>query len=137
MTFSSLYGVPEPGEGHDAEEVEEQIRENINVLSRQHPLLGKTLDLMMSHSNNGDMMTFYMAYEDAVTEFKKSQKNLEVDLRQCVEEVAGNISEHENIELKRGMTRAFERHERAIDRLVVSVNRLEQRGQDKGEDNTE
>lgn len=132
MTFTSLYNVPKSGsgEGHDVEEVEEQVRKNIKILSRQSPLLAKTLDLMMSHSNNGDMMTFEMVYEDAMTEIKRSRKSLEVELRQCVEEVAGNISEHDTIELKRGMTRALERHDKSIDRLFERVNRLDQRGQD-------
>ena len=83
----------------------------------------------------GDDMTSHSGYDDAVTLIARSRKNLELDLRQCVEEVAGNISEYDTSELRKRMDRAFERHDKAIDRLFIWLSRLEKRVQN--EDDTE
>ena len=137
MTFASIFDGERLHDGRDPEENEEEIRENILVISRKDPLIGRTLDMIMSHSNMGDDMTFYTGYDDAVTLITRSRKDLELDLRQCVEEVAGNISEYETYELKKGVDRALERHEKAIDRLFVLLHRLEKRDENRSEDKDE
>ena len=88
MTFHGLYGIPHRSWGsEEVEQNEEKIRENIETLTRQNPLLGKTLDLMMDYSNYHDSITFEMAYNDAQVLIDRSRANLEADLRNCVEEV--------------------------------------------------
>ena len=135
MTFASQFDGERLHDGRDPEENEEEIRKNIVIISRAHPLIGRTLDMMMSHSNMGDDMTFHTgldrAYDNALTLIKRTRKELELDLRQCVEEVAGNYSEFDKEELKKGFQRALSRHDKSIDKLYAWINRLDQRGQGK------